>query len=111
MKITLCGSTRFKDEYRNANAHLTLAGHIVYSVAIWSHSDLREPTPNQKEHLDLIHLIKIMESDAIVVVGRDTEGKPYIGESTKREIQWAKLLGKTIYYGSDDVPILVTWEA
>jgi len=35
--ITLCGSTRFKDEFMEAQKQLTLAGNIVISVGlIWT---------------------------------------------------------------------------
>ena len=36
--ITLCGSTRFKDEYVEAQKRLTLAGNIVISVGLFGHS-------------------------------------------------------------------------
>ena len=35
--ITLCGSTRFKDEFMRAQAELTLAGNIVISVGVFGH--------------------------------------------------------------------------
>ena len=36
--ITLCGSTRFKDEFIKAQKDLTLAGNIVISVGLFGHS-------------------------------------------------------------------------
>ena len=101
MKITLCGSTRFKEEWAIANAMLTLAGHVVYSVAMWSHGDKIDPSPAEKQRLDLVHLMKINASDAIFVL--DVDG--YIGESTKREIEWARLRGKLVYYLSSDFDV------
>jgi hypothetical protein len=50
-------------------------------------------TPKQKQTLDLIHLSKIEESDAIFVV--DVGG--YVGESTAREIEWAEIRGKSVF--------------
>lgn len=94
MKITLCGSTRFKSEYAKVNAQLTLAGHLVYSVAMWSHDERIEPTPAQKTTLDLVHLAKIEESDAIAVL--NVGG--YIGESTLREIEWALMRDKPVFW-------------
>lgn len=94
MKITLCGSTRFKDDYLVANAVLTLAGHIVYSVAMWTHNDKRvEPSADEKLRLDAVHMQKILNSDAIFVV-MDEAG--YVGDSTKREIAFAALNGKPV---------------
>lgn len=36
--ITLCGSTRFKDEFLKAQKDLTLKGNIVISVGLFGHS-------------------------------------------------------------------------
>ena len=36
--ITLCGSTRFKDEFLRVQKELTLKGNIVISVGLFGHS-------------------------------------------------------------------------
>ena len=36
--ITLCGSTRFKDAFMEAQKRLTLEGNIVISVGLFGHS-------------------------------------------------------------------------
>jgi hypothetical protein len=107
MKITLCGSTRFMDRYHAANRQLTLMGHVVYSVATIStgaaasqHTAVgEEVSDDDKVVLDLVHLRKIQESDAIVVIGwnKDADTPNYIGPSTRREIMWATMLGKPVY--------------
>lgn len=93
MKITLCGSTKFGDAYRDWNLILTLAGHIVYSVAGFGHEDdvLNE---EDKRRLDLIHLEKIAHSDAVVVL--NVGG--YYGDSTRREIEFTRMHGKDIFW-------------
>lgn len=96
MKITLCGSTRFREEYEKANRFLSLKGHIVYSVACFGHSG-DSLNDEEKQTLDLVHLRKIMESDAVVIVGYK-DGRPYVGESTLREIKWAHILDKPVLY-------------
>lgn len=107
MRITLCGSTRFKKEYQEANTRLSQAGHVVYTIA-WAKEDESAATPGEKmdritkENLDLVHLAKILNSDAIVIVGTVEDPKthnqvPYIGESTRREIVWAQMNGKQVY--------------
>lgn len=97
MKITLCGSTKFKKEYEEWNKKLSLSGHLVYSVGYFEHSgDVL--TDGQKEILDLMHLQKILESDAIYVLDVDE----YIGSSTAREIKWAEMNNKTVYRLSRD---------
>jgi hypothetical protein len=91
MKLTLCGSTRFKNRFVDANKRLTAAGHVVYSVAFHGHAEGAEPDPATKETLDLVHLRKIQESDAVVLI---TNHAQYIGDSTRRELRWAAILGK-----------------
>lgn len=93
MRITLCGSTRFMKEFHEMNVLLTLKGHVVYSVATSVKGDF-QPTPEQKELLDLVHLKKIDNSDAIFVIDKDE----YIGDSTRKEIAWAELSKKLIFY-------------
>jgi len=95
--VTLCGSTRFKKEYQEWNRRLTLEGHVVLSVAWFAHADGPEPTVEQKELLDRIHLRKIDLSQAIFVF--DVEG--YIGQSTRREIDYAYGHGKLVRYLSE----------
>lgn len=98
MKVCLIGSSRFLDEYHRANKLLTLAGHIVYSIAMVSSSERGTDGPNisedEKETLDLVHLRKIQESDIVALI---TDKSRYVGASTKREIKWAYMLGKPIY--------------
>ena len=102
MKITLCGSTRFKDEFNEWNKKLTLAGHIVYSVSFFGHADKEDITEKDKYHLDRVHLVKILNSDAIFVIDKDR----YIGPSTENEIEWAELNHKYVYYMSERLDCL-----
>lgn len=97
MKITLCGSTRFMDQFHQANVQLSLLGHIVYSVATSTKGDF-QPTPEQKLMLDAVHMQKIDNSDAIVIVGRLEDGSLYLGESTRREMMYARAAGKDVYF-------------
>ena len=93
--ITLCGSTRFKDEFLEAQKRLTLEGNIVISVGLFGHSgDDVVWTEGVKEMLDRQHLAKIDLADEIFVI--NVGG--YIGDSTRREIAYAEFKGKTISY-------------
>lgn len=82
--ITLCGSTRFKEDFERINKELTLAGNIVISVGAFGHAG-DTFTEEQKIMLDDIHKRKIDMADAIYVINKDG----YIGESTKSEIKYA----------------------
>ena len=44
--ITLCGSTRFKDEFLAVQKKLTLEGNIVISVGLFGHSGDNEVWEN-----------------------------------------------------------------
>ena len=93
--ITLCGSTKFKDQFFEQQKRLTLEGNIVISVGLFGHSGDKEVwTEGTKEMLDKMHLSKIDLADEIFVINVNK----YIGESTKREIEYAKTTGKTITF-------------
>ena len=93
--ITLCGSTRFKDEFIKAQKRLTLEGNIVISVGVFGHSGDEEGwKEGTKQMLDNMHKRKIDMADAIYVI--NVGG--YIGESTRSEIEYAKKHGKNVMY-------------
>ena len=93
--VTLCGSTRFKDAFMEAQKRLTLEGNIVISVGLFGHSGDNEVwTEGTKEMLDNMHKRKIDMSDGIYVI--NVGG--YVGESTRSEIDYATKNGKTVEY-------------
>ena len=100
--ITLCGSTRFKNEFYEAQKKLTLEGNIVISVGLFGHAGDNEvwdgmdkgTLSKTKEMFDDMHKRKIDMADSIYVINVDG----YIGESTKSEIAYAKKHGKEIKY-------------
>jgi hypothetical protein len=88
--VCICGSTRFTREIRAANRDLTFAGVIV--VAPGESDEL--VTENEKAALDALHLCKIDLADRVLVVNPGG----YIGESTRREIAYARATGKPISF-------------
>ncbi|MBO4880772.1 MAG: NAD(P)H-hydrate epimerase [Firmicutes bacterium] len=100
--VTLCGSTRFKNEFMEAQKRLTLDGCIVISVGLFGHSGDSEVWENMdegtltrtKEMLDDMHKRKIDMADEIYVI--NVGG--YIGDSTRSEIAYAKATGKGVRY-------------
>lgn len=93
--ITLCGSTKFKDEFLRVQKELTLEGNIVISVGLFGHSGDEEVwTEGAKEMLDDMHKRKIDMADEIFVV--NVGG--YIGSSTQSEIAYAESKGLSIRY-------------
>lgn len=93
--ITLCGSTKFKDQYLEAQKRLTLEGNIVISVGLFGHSGDDEVwTEGTKSMLDDMHKRKIDMADEIFVI--NVGG--FLGESTRDEIEYAKSKGMVVRY-------------
>ncbi len=93
--ITLCGSTRFKDEFLEVQKRLTLEGNIVISVGLFGHSGDDEVwSEGVKEMLDDMHKRKIDMADEIFVINKNG----YIGTSTRSEIEYAEKAGKQVKY-------------
>ena len=93
--ITLCGSTKFKDQYLEVQKRLTLEGNIVISVGLFGHSGDDEVwTEGTKAMLDDMHKRKIDMADEIFVI--NVGG--YLGESTRGEIEYAKSRGMVVRY-------------
>lgn len=100
--ITLCGSTRFKNQFMEVQKQLTLEGNIVISVGLFGHSGDSEVWENMDEGtltatkaiLDDMHKAKIDMADEIFVI--NVGG--YIGDSTRSEIEYAQAHGKVVRY-------------
>ena len=93
--ITLCGSTKFKDEFLKEQKRQSLEGNIVISVGLFGHSGDDEVwNDNIKEMLDDMHKRKIDMADEIFVINKGG----YIGSSTMSEIEYAKKTGKPVHY-------------
>ncbi|MFD5430422.1 hypothetical protein [Streptomyces sp. NPDC127084] len=97
--VVLCGSTRYWDALAEAALCETAAGRIVLAPGC----NLKQPhplwdTPEKsewlKQVLDDLHLRNIDLADYVLVVNPGG----YIGESTRREIDYARSLGKPIRY-------------
>lgn len=99
--VCLCGSTRFWRTFQQAGLQETLAGKIVLSIGAASGTDdehfgnlPREEYDRVKENLDQLHLRKIDLADEVLILNVDG----YMGESTRRELAYARSLGKPIRY-------------
>lgn len=97
--VCLCGSTRFWREFQAASLRETLAGKIVLSIGAASKTDdehFGNMSPDEyqavKDQLDELHLRKIDLADEVLVLNC----QDYIGESTKRELKYARKHHKKI---------------
>lgn len=91
--VCLCGSMRFAEEFRAAQRELGLAGAIVVAPVEsgWSGETLTE---ERKAFLGELHLRKIDLADRVVVINPGG----YVGESTQREIAYARAAGKPVAF-------------
>lgn len=93
--VTLCGSTKFKDDFLKVQSDLTLKGIIVMSLGIFTKVDtFVKPDEGLNKMLNEMHKQRIDISDGIFVINKNG----YIGENTKMEIKYAQSQGKTIEY-------------
>jgi hypothetical protein len=97
--VCLCGSTRFWREFQQINLQETLAGKIVLSIANVASSDAElfaGLSEQERKHvvktLDELYFRKIELADEVLIINK--EG--YVGEFTKRELEYAQCLGKVI---------------
>jgi c-di-GMP-related signal transduction protein len=107
--VCLCGSTKFYKEFQKANYQETGKGSIVLTVGFFMHSPevvhgqtLGIKLPEQKIMLDELHKRKIDLCDEVFVIDEGLHFSipvlPYIGNSTRSEIEYAQKLGKKIRY-------------
>jgi hypothetical protein len=93
--VTLCGSTKFKDDFLREQKRLSLQGNIVISVGLFGHSGDGEVwNDGVKEMLDDMHKRKIDMADEIFVINKGG----YVGTSTRSEIDYAIATGKKVVY-------------
>lgn len=88
--VCICGSMRFVAEIRVANRDLTLAGAIVVAPEEVN----QVVSGEQKVALDALHRHKIDLADRVLVVNPGG----YVGESTRREIDYARATGKPVSF-------------
>lgn len=99
--VCLCGSTRFWRTFQQASLQETLAGKIVLSIGAASGTDdehfggmPKEEYDRVKAMLDELHLRKIDLADEVLILNCFE----YIGESTARELAYARTLGKLVRF-------------
>ena len=90
--ITLCGSTRFMDAFKEVERALTFEGIIPLAPAIYGKAENVEYSEELAKNLFELHQDRIRISDGIFVI--DVDG--YIGDATKKDIELAEKENKTI---------------
>ena len=107
--VCLCGSTRFADQHAIARWEFEQTGKAICLMINylpgwyanqqgWEGNDHFGEASGTKSLLDDLHLRKIDLADRVHVINVDG----YIGESTRREIEYAEKLGKPVTYLVDN---------
>ena len=90
--VVLCGSTKYFFQAMRCNKLLTFNHWVVTLCGSWGHSfDLydTEKLVRDYDKVKLLHFYKIYQSNAAVIVTDETN---YIGDSTKKEIEFIEKL-------------------
>ena len=91
----LCGSTdRARQAFKDECLRLTLEGQKVLTIGANAKDKDLHITEEMKVRLDVLHLFKIDDADVVRIL--NVGG--YIGESTRRELEYARRLGKRIEF-------------
>lgn len=103
--VCICGSVRFKKEMMGWACYWSKRSYVVVMPHCFEHDKFHD-TKNRsaaktKRQLDILYLSKIAMSEFVFVVdvGR------YIGDSTAREIRFARKLNKPVKYASKIYPV------
>lgn len=92
--VTICGSMKYKEKMMEIAKELEIKKKYVVIQCVYSNDRFSE---DEQQILADLHYNKIEISDAIYVVNVDG----YIGNSTAKEIEYAKKLGKEVMYLED----------
>lgn len=92
--ITLCGSRKFSKQFKEVEIELARKGFTVLSPIF---GDDLEITKEEALLFGKAHFRKIELADELFII----DVNRYIGESTLKEIDFAKSLGKNISYYSE----------
>ncbi len=103
--VCLCGSSRFIAGMAVAAWELEKLGVIALSMHLLPQSypgvqpDHQAEAEGVKDTMDELHLRKIDLADRVLVIDvGGPNGFPYIGESTRAEIEYATRTGKPVEY-------------
>lgn len=91
--VTLCGSMKFADEMKDIALQLEISHDMNVIQCIYNSHGVHLSDDDMKQIVEA-HYKKIELSDAIYVV--DIDG--YMGESVKKEIEFAESKGKEVIY-------------
>ena len=97
--VTLCGSNRFSKTFDYIAQELNVNMWIALRPSFYNDAQLYHNKPEIKKRLDIIHMSKIEIGELIIVINTDALNIiPYIGESTRNEISYAREIGRKVVW-------------
>lgn len=97
--VTLCGSNRFSKTFDYIAQELNVNMWIALRPSFYNDAQLYYNKPEIKKRLDIIHMSKIEIGELIIVINTDALNIiPYIGESTRNEISYAREIGRKVVW-------------
>lgn len=94
--VTLCGSMKFENEMKRI-AFILETKHDMSVLQCVYNEDKVQLSEDEINALNLAHFRKIELADTIYVVNLHE----YIGEQVKKEIEYAKTLGKEVIFHTE----------
>jgi hypothetical protein len=92
--VCIVGSSKFRDYIRGLEQRETLKGKVTLQHGFYHHKDMVPISDTQKRELDELMLRKVDLADEVLVCNLNG----YIGDSTKKAIEYAKSQHKPIRY-------------
>lgn len=98
--VCICGSVRFKKEIMLWACYWSSLNYVIVMPHCFAHEKFHDTKNNTavktKRQLDILHFTKITMSDFVFVVDVDE----YVGDSTAREIRFARKRNIPVKYAS-----------
>ncbi len=94
--VTLCGSEKFKNEFLDVEAMLTIQGYVVLNLGVFPEYDELGLEKEQIAVVNEVHQYKLTMCDEVFVIDVDN----YIDKKTQNLIDFAKKNRKQIKYFS-----------
>lgn len=127
-RTALVGSSRFKATFHEVAERLEKAGHLVLMMGFFQHADKRPVSDAERAVLERVDRHRLDLADEALVIdcpqpwcpacqmycmepwienltpccAAECERRPYVGESTRREIAYAESIGKPVRYLSEE---------
>lgn len=92
--IAIIGSTKYAKQFRTSSQYFQVLGYVVLTTFIYEGIDGKPCSQAMQDMFEELGCQRIDMADEVFVINVDG----YIGDSTKKELEYAKSIGKPISY-------------